>query len=191
MGAGRGGWGAGLRFVPPKAEAERQGLLLMRRSKKRASEQRDDFFGHRKAARTAIVRWRDGNPGRRERAWETCFSGENSQRMGWKMWKTGGKGRVLGHLCGEKRPLTVENCVKSGENLYRMGGFIECKIMRSAARPQKPPAGKASGRLVFFRRFSGRERLSLGGQRAVPAGRTAPPRPQRPPARYSHWGGRR
>ena len=44
MGAGRGGWGAGLRFVPPKAEAERQGLLLMRRSKKRASEQREDFF---------------------------------------------------------------------------------------------------------------------------------------------------
>ena len=41
--------GAGLRFVPPKAEAERQGLLLMRRSKKRASEQREDFFGHRKA----------------------------------------------------------------------------------------------------------------------------------------------
>lgn len=31
------------------------------------------------------------------------------------MWKTDGKGRVLGHLCGEKRPLTVENCVKSGE----------------------------------------------------------------------------
>ena len=55
------------------------------------------------------------------------------------MWKTDGKGRVLGHLCGEKRPLTVENCVKSGENLYRMGGFIECKIMRSAAKPQKPP----------------------------------------------------
>ena len=56
VGAGRGGWGAGLRFVPPKAEAERQGLLLMRRSKKRASEQREDFFGHRKAARTAICR---------------------------------------------------------------------------------------------------------------------------------------
>jgi hypothetical protein len=156
VGAGRGGWGAGLRFVPPKAEAERQGLLLMRRSKKRASEQREDFFGHRKAARSAIVRWLDGNPGRRERAWETCFSGENSQRMGWKMWKTDGKGRVLGHLCGEKRPLTVENCVKSGENLYRMGGFIECKIMRSAARPQKPPAGKASGRLVFLGGFPGR-----------------------------------
>ena len=71
------------------------------------------------------------------------------------MWKTDGKGRVLRHLCGEKRPLTVENCVKSGENLYRMGGFIECKIMRSAARPQKPPADKASGRLVFLGSFLG------------------------------------
>ena len=28
MGAGRGGWVAGLRFVPPKAEAERQGARL-------------------------------------------------------------------------------------------------------------------------------------------------------------------
>ena len=155
MGAGRGGWGAGLRFVPPKAEAERQGLLLMRRSKKRASEQRDDFFRAPQGGKDGDCSMAGWKPGSQGASVGDHFSGENSQRMGWKMWKTDGKGRVLGHLCGEKRPLTVENCVKSGENLYRRGGFIECKIMRSAARPQKPPAGKASGRLVFSGGFPG------------------------------------
>ena len=155
VGAGRGGWGAGLRFVPPKAEAERQGLLLMRRSKKRASEQREDFFRAPQGGKERDCSMAGWKPGSQGASVGDHFSGENSPRMRWKMWKTGGKGRVLGHLCGEKRPLTVENCVKSGENLYRMGGFIECKIMRSAARPQKPPAGKASGRFVFSGGFPG------------------------------------
>ena len=190
MGAGRGGWGAGLRFVPPKAEAERQGLLLMRRSKNRASEQREDFFRAPQGGKDSDCSMAGWKPGSQGASVGDHFSKEASPRMGWKMWKTDGKGRVLGHLCGEKRPLTVENCVKSGENLYRMGGFIECKIMRRPqGRKNRPLAKPADG--LFFRRFSGRGRLSLGGQRAVPAGRTAPPRPQRPPARYSHWGGRR
>ena len=101
VGAGRGGWGAGLRFVPPKAEAERQGLLLMRRSKKRASEQRDDFFGHRKAARSAIVRWRDGNPGHRERAWETIFPGKTPNGWGGKCGKPAGRGGFWGIYAGK------------------------------------------------------------------------------------------
>lgn len=147
--------GAGLRFVPPKAEAERQGLLLMRRSKKRASEQREDFFRAPQGGKERDCSMAGWKPGSQGASVGDHFSKEASPRMGWKMWKTDGKGRVLGHLCGEKRPLTVENCVKSGENLYRMGGFIECKIMRSAARPQKPPAGKASGRLVFLGSFLG------------------------------------
>ena len=36
--------GAGLRFVPPKAEAERQGVLLMRRSKKSSKRAARRFF---------------------------------------------------------------------------------------------------------------------------------------------------
>ena len=49
----RGSRGMGMRSrAPPVADAARRSIRSGR--KNRASEQRDDFFGHRKAARTAI-----------------------------------------------------------------------------------------------------------------------------------------
>lgn len=42
VGAGRGGWGAGLRFVPPKAETAWQELLLPQENNKHADIRRGD-----------------------------------------------------------------------------------------------------------------------------------------------------
>ena len=51
----RGSRGMGMRSrAPPVADAARRSIRSGR--KNRASEQREDFFGHRKAARTAICR---------------------------------------------------------------------------------------------------------------------------------------